>query len=90
MPQDGLYYPWGQAWTSFSYEQRFASLGYHENETDLYWTQFRRYSSRLGRTRVPSAVQTATWANRSDVNNRKVWNELEVRRVQRGDRIAKM
>jgi RHS repeat-associated protein len=58
VPQDQLYYPWGQTWTSghYLFESNWAAMTWYNPESDLFLTPARSYGSRLGRWMSPDPV----------------------------------
>jgi RHS repeat-associated protein len=58
VPQDQLYYPWGQTWTSghYLFEPNWAAMSWYNAESNLFLTPARSYSSRLGRWMSPDPL----------------------------------
>ena len=58
VPQDQLYYPWGQTWTSghYLFEPNYAAMTWYNAESDLFLTPARSYGSRLGRWMSPDPL----------------------------------
>ncbi len=58
VPQDQLYYPWGQTWTSghYLFEPNYAAMAWYNAESDLFLTPARSYGSRLGRWMSPDPL----------------------------------
>ena len=58
VPQDQLYYPWGQTWTSghYLFEPNYAAMTWYNAESDLFLTPARSYGSRLGRWMSPDLL----------------------------------
>ncbi|HMD84667.1 MAG TPA: RHS repeat-associated core domain-containing protein, partial [Terriglobia bacterium] len=61
VPQDQLYYPWGQTWTSghYLFEPNYAAMTWYNPESDLFLTPARSYGSRLGRWMSPDPAGLA-------------------------------
>ncbi len=58
VPQDQLYYPWGQTWTSghYLFEPNWAAMSWYNAESNLFLTPARSYGSRLGRWMSPDLL----------------------------------
>ncbi len=58
VPQDQLYYPWGQTWTSghYLFESNWAAMSWYNAESDLFLTPARSYGSRLERWMSPDPL----------------------------------
>ncbi len=58
VPQDQLYYPWGQTWTSghYLFESNWAAMTWYNAESDLFLTPARSYGSRLERWMSPDRL----------------------------------
>ncbi len=58
VPQDQLYYPWGQTWTSghYLFESNWAAMSWYNAESDLFLTPARSYGSRLERWMSPDRL----------------------------------
>jgi RHS repeat-associated protein len=55
VPQDQLYYPWGQTWTSghYLFEPNWAAMSWYNAESNLFLTPARSYGSTPGRWMSP-------------------------------------
>ena len=58
VPQDQLYYPWGQTWTSghYLFEPNWAAMTYYNPESNLFLTPARSYGSTPGRWMSPDPL----------------------------------